>query len=84
MKCPKTETKTNSAGWIQGNSLNTRNSYGEFTWSIKRHKGHPVAVISRRGKLYCRLRMPPGVGYRVMQQDIVDWLNDRLCCEVSE
>lgn len=34
------------------NNLRTANSYGEFTWHIKREKGHPVAVINRRGKLY--------------------------------
>lgn len=81
---PKTKTKTNSAGWTQFNRLNTRSSYGEFTWIIRRQKGHPVAVINRKGKLYCRLQMMPGFGYRAMQQDIVDYLNDRLCCEVSE
>ncbi|MDO4695092.1 MAG: hypothetical protein Q4A62_10845 [Eikenella sp.] len=80
----KTEAKTNSAGWLQANNMNTRNSYGEFTWVVCRRKGYPVAVINRKGKLYCRLQMMPGFGYRAMQQDIVDWLNDRLCCEASK
>lgn len=66
------------------NHLRTPNSYREFTWQIKREKGHPVAVINRKGRLYCRLLLTPGFSYQAMHQDIVDWLNDRLCCEVGK
>ncbi len=65
------------------NNLRTVNSYGEFTWHIKREKGHPVAVINRRGKLYCRLLLWPGYGYHTQQNDVIEFIQDRLCCEVG-
>ena len=81
---PKCRTKTNNAGYPQFNSLNTRNSYGGFTWAIRRRKGHPIAIINLGGKLYCRLQMSPGFDHQAMQQEIMDFLNDRLCCEVDK
>ena len=59
------------------NHLRTVNSYGDFTWHIKREKGHPVAVINRRGKLYCRLVVYGG-RYRSVQDEIVEFIQDRL------
>lgn len=65
------------------NHLRTVNSYGEFTWHIKREKGHPVAVINRKGKLYCRVPVYGCYGYQSVQDEIIEFIQDRLCCEVG-
>ncbi len=77
-------SETNAAGYPRFNNLRTVNSYGEFTWHIKREKGHPVAVINRRGKLYCRLLVYGCYGYQSVQDEIVEFIQDRLCCEVGK
>ena len=65
------------------NHLRTVNSYGEFTWHIKREKGHLIAVINRNGKLYYRLPVYGRYGYQSVQDEIVEFIQDRLCCEVG-
>ena len=76
---PKSEVKE----YPRFNNLRTANSYGEFTWHIKREKGHPVAVINRNGKLYYRLPVYGCYGYQSVQDEIVEFIQDRLCCEVG-
>ena len=66
------------------NHLRTVNSYGEFTWQLKRKKGRLVAVINRGGKLYYRLPVYGCYGYQSVQDEIVEFIQDRLCCEVSK
>ena len=75
--------ETNSAGYPKFNSSRSRNSYGDFSWQMTRQKGRPVAVISRKGRLYAQLVLYPGYGYRAMQTDIVEWLDERMACEAG-
>ncbi len=82
-KPAKPACETNGAGWPKFNHARTRNSYGDFSWQITRQKGRPMAVISRKGRLYARLVLPSGCGYRAMQTDIVEWLDERMACEAG-
>lgn len=75
---PKGEAKTAP----RFNNLRTVNSYGEFTWQFKRKKGRLVAVISRKGRLYCRLVLPAGRS-RNERDDVVEYLQEQLCVEAG-
>ena len=75
--------ETNSAGYPKFNSSHSRNSYGEFAWQITRRKGHPVAIIQRSGRLYCRLRLFSGESYHAMQTGIVEYLEEQLMREAG-
>nr|DAK42221.1 MAG TPA: hypothetical protein [Caudoviricetes sp.]DAO68874.1 MAG TPA: hypothetical protein [Caudoviricetes sp.] len=82
-KPAKPACETNGAGWPKFNQARSRNSYGDFSWQITREKGRPVAVIQHKGRLYARLVLCPGYGYRAMQTEIVEWLDDRMACEAG-
>jgi hypothetical protein len=82
-KPAKPACETNGAGWPKFGHARTRNSYGDFSWQITRQKGRPVAVISRKGRLYAQLVLPSGCGYCAMQTDIVEWLDERMACEAG-
>lgn len=75
---PKREVKE----YPRFNNLRTANSYGEFTWNFKREKGRLTAVISRKGRLYCRLSLPAGCS-RNARDDIVEYLQEQLCIEAT-
>ena len=75
---PKGEAKTTP----RFNNLRTVNSYGEFTWQFKRKKGRLTAVISRKGRLYCRLVLPAGRS-RNERDDVVEYLQEQLCIEAG-
>lgn len=74
---------TNGAGYPKFNHSRSRNGYGEFSWQITRRKGHPVAIIQRSGRLYCRLRLFSGESYHAMQTGIVEYLEEQLMREAS-
>lgn len=72
----------NSARYPKMNNARTCNSYGDFNWAMKRRKGIPVAVISRKGKRYGNLALTPGFGYHNGQGEIVEYIEHVLMMEV--
>ena len=56
------------------NCMKTVNGYGGFSWQMMRIKGQPVAVISYKGRLYCRLLLCAGYDYHRNQAEIVGFL----------
>lgn len=66
------------------NHLKTVNRYGEFTWQMTRVRGQPVAVINRKGALYCRLVLWAGYDYSHNQAGIVAFLQERLSREARD
>lgn len=38
----------------------SKQTYGEFSWELKRRKGKLYAVINRNGRLYCELALWQG------------------------
>ena len=75
--------EANETKWVHSSvNLRTVNSYGEFTWQFKRKKGRLTAVISRKGRLYCRLVLPAGRS-RNERDDIVEYLQEQLCIEAG-
>ena len=54
----------------------------------RKTKAHPRfnnlrTVINRKGKLYCRVPVYGCYGYQSVQDEIVEFIQDRLCCEVG-
>ena len=75
--------EANETKWVHSSvNLRTVNSYGEFTWQFKRKKGRLTAVISRKGRLYCRLVLPAGRS-RNERDDVVEYLQEQLCIEAG-
>ena len=80
--CAANQPKNEAKGYPRFNNLRTVNSYREFTWDFKRRKGRLTAVISRKGRLYCRLVLPAGRS-RNERDDIVEYLQEQLCIEAG-
>ena len=59
------------------------NRYGDFTWQMTRKKGHPVAVIHRKGDVYRLLRLHYCRSHQEIQTAVTDYLQNVLLRETD-